>query len=198
MSTMPKSRRLSNSSQETFEEFCKENQPLSRRLSNGSDAASVGSITKPPREDKMEKGQRILLKKRRSISSVTGSNKRSQPVRSSRPSLPTGRVPIKPAGSLPPKTKRSQTTEPNKENGADDNENIVLSPTPYWKVAKERGDVHSPRETRAAKKRKTGRTLNFDTIDMPQREGLMMFSPPNQAANAERERIELERKTKER
>jgi hypothetical protein len=96
----------------------------------------------------------------------------------------------------------------NKENGTD-GETILQSPTPYWKVAKERGTV-SPRETRGAKKRKTtgnesgGRTLSFDVADGigqssdQKRPGLMLFSPPDQVANAKREKLELDEKTRAR
>jgi hypothetical protein len=193
---MPKlARRLSNSSHEAFEEFCKENQPLSRRLSHGGfdGASSMGSSANFPRNNKKEKGQEILLKKRRSMTS-------SQPFRSTRRSTkvsgdPTGNVPIKSDGTTPPKTTRSQT----KENGHDEYKDIIQSPTPYWKVAKERGGIHSPPTTRAAKKHKTGRALTFHTNDRSQQqEGLMIFSPPNQVANFNREKMERERKNMER
>ena len=164
---MPFARRLSNSSQDAFDEFCRENQPLSRRPSfGGGDGASVGSNAKRRHDDKKERGQEVL-KKRRSMStrSLLGEKKR------------------------PPK---AQKPKPN-------DENLMQSPTPYWKVAKERGGLHSPRQTRASKKQKTaGRKLDFCPIDSEQREGLMVFSPPNQAANAQREKMEIERKTRER
>jgi hypothetical protein len=96
----------------------------------------------------------------------------------------------------------------NKEN--DDDDNILQSPTPYWKVASERGTV-SPRETRAAKKRKTtdkdggGLALSFDAAEskgqssnQQKGSGLMVFSPPDQMANAKREKLELEEKTRAR
>ncbi|KAG7367206.1 kinesin motor domain containing protein [Nitzschia inconspicua] len=195
---MPKSRRLSNSSQEAFEEFCKENQPLSRHLSTGGDGASVGSFAKLPQDNKKERGQQILLKKRRSISSLGGSNKRHQPLQQSRPSVPTGKVTVKPTVPKASTAKESRPIGKNKENGTEKNDAVVLSPTPYWKVAQERGGIHSPRETRSAKKRKTGRALDFETTNMPNRDGLMVFSPPNQVVNAQREKVEQERMKKER
>merc|ERR1712238_142544 len=103
-----------------------------------------------------------------------------------------------------------------KENGGNsDVECLMLSPTPYWKVAKERGDIHSPPETRSAKKKKNSkndasRALNFDSVvartavedgslnKTKDRDKLLLFSPPNQAANARREKMDMERKTKER
>jgi len=47
---------------------------------------------------------------------------------------------------------RHQSVAEDKEN--DTANNILQSPTPYWKVAKERGN-NTPPETRSAKKRKT-------------------------------------------
>jgi hypothetical protein len=204
---MPKlARRLSNSSQEAFEEFCKENQPLSRRLSHGADtdtASSRGSFAKLPRSIKKE----ILLPKRHSMTSVAAGNKEhSQPSRSTRRSTrvtgaPLGKASTPAAGTPPPKAAKSRTVNSvnrNKDNGHSDEDNVMQSPTPYWKVAKDRGGIHSPPVTRAAKKQKTGRALNFDTIDGPQKQdGLMVFSPPDQVANAKREKMERERKTKE-
>ena len=52
-------------------------------------------------------------------------------------------------------------------------------------MAKDRGDIHSPPETRSTKKNKS-------------RESLLLFSPPNQAANARREKLLMNRKEKER
>jgi hypothetical protein len=48
------------------------------------------------------------------------------------------------------------------ENKENDGENLFQSPTPYWKVAKERGK-NTPPETRSAKKQKSdgGKKLNF-------------------------------------
>jgi hypothetical protein len=167
--TMSLARRLSNSSQDAFDEFCRENQPLSRRPSFGGDGASVGSNAKRRHDPKRERGQEVL-KKHRSLStnSLLGNKKR------------------------PPKARKP-------ESKAENDENLIQSPTPYWKVAKERGGLHSPPETRASKKQKTdGRKLDFDRSDSAKREGLMVFSPPNQSANAKREKMQIERKTKER
>jgi len=62
---------------------------------------------------------------------------------------------------------------------------FVISNSWYSKVAKERGNKFSPRETRSTKKKKrTG--------------GLLSFSPPNQAENARREKMEQEKKMQER
>jgi hypothetical protein len=69
--------------------------------------------------------------------------------------------------------------------------NVLLSPTPYWKIAKERGtNRDTPPKTRSAKKRKTDRHT--------EEAGLMMFSPPDQAANVRRENEEKERNLKAR
>lgn len=70
-------------------------------------------------------------------------------------------------------------------------------------MAKSRGDTHSPPTTRSAKKPKKpkeeiSRALNYDSKESKNRDGLLLFSPPNQVANAKREKVELERKTKER
>jgi hypothetical protein len=76
-------------------------------------------------------------------------------------------------------------------------------------VAKSRGDTHSPPTTRSAKKRKKpkgeiSRALNYGLVEqesskeLKNRDGLLLFSPPNQVANANREKVELKRKTKER
>ena len=167
---MPLARRLSNSSLEpAFNEFCVENPPLSRQPSFRDDA-SVSSNAKRRHDEKAERGQEVL-KKRRSMSnrSLLGNKKR------------------------PPKAKK-----PANKSGEND-ENIIQSPTPYHTIAKERG-FHSPPETRAAKKLKTNsaRKLDFGGKYSTSREGVMMFSPPNQAANAEREKKEIERKTQER
>ena len=210
------SRRLSNSSKEAFDEFCTKNQPLSRRLSNSSDIASMASATNK------QSGKEKILKKRLSLSSTASAagsrNKRSQPSKSTttmksapkvtRPGKPksaTSKTTASP-GMTTPKSKKARTATArqegnNKENGSNDEE-VFQSPTPYWKVAMERGGTHSPRETRAAKKRRTtdgkpffensGRNTNQN------RDGLLMFSPPDQAANAKREKMELERKTRER
>ena len=73
-------------------------------------------------------------------------------------------------------------------------------------MAKSRGDTHSPPTTRSAKKPKKGisRALNYGPVEQESsresknRDGLLLFSPPNQVANAKREKVELQRKTKER
>jgi hypothetical protein len=101
-----------------------------------------------------------------------------------------------------PKSKKGRTNPRhgnNKENGSNDEDGVFQSPTPYWKVAMERGGAHSPRETRAAKKRRTGRSFcKNGTGSSNDRQGLMVFSPPDQAANAKREKTELERQIRER
>ncbi|KAL3922266.1 MAG: hypothetical protein SGILL_002297 [Bacillariaceae sp.] len=97
----------------------------------------------------------------------------------------------------PPKARKTKGT-PVKSGKAND-ENMIQSPTPYWKVAKERGDIHSPPETRSNKKRRTGRVLELGrkASSTSKRDGIMVFSPPNQVANAKREKEENEQKTKE-
>lgn len=196
-SDMPLSRRLSNSSQEAFSEFCEKNKPLSRRLSNGSAASSgrylsrANSFTMNEASNgKVVAGAKRALTRRMSNSS---SRQLSRPSPTEQANLPS-----------PPRGKGGATN---------DDDSILQSPTPYWKVAKERGKV-SPRETRASKKRKTtgkergGRALKFDASDGEGRSskqqkdrknsGLMLFSPPNQVANAKREMLELEEKRKAR
>jgi hypothetical protein len=211
------SRRLSNSSKEAFDEFCTKNQPLSRRLSNSSDIASMAFATN------MQSGKEKILKKRLSLSSIASTtssrNKRSQPSKSStmlksapkvtrtgKPKSATSKTTTS-AGMTTPKSKKARTAAArqegnnNKENGGNDEE-VFQSPTPYWKVAMERGGTHSPRETRAAKKRRTTTGKPFFENGGPNtnqnRDGLLMFSPPDQVANAKREEMELERKTRER
>ena len=84
-------------------------------------------------------------------------------------------------------TATENQTSVDKENG----ENVLMSPTPYWKVAKERGtNRETPPNTRSHKKRKTDRDAD-DTR-------LMLFSPPDQEANSIREREENERKLRAR
>mmetsp|Transcript_12373 Transcript_12373/g.14180 ORF Transcript_12373/g.14180 Transcript_12373/m.14180 type:complete len:1066 (-) Transcript_12373:200-3397(-) len=212
---MPLARRLSSSSHDKFTNFCTNNKPLSRRLSNNGDASSVSSASR----HKMiveDKGQRLL--KRRSISTSNCIYGRPK-TRTSSSSLHKEQ---KGTSISSPKLKKQRTTHndsrirTDKENGGNsDVECLMLSPTPYWKVAKERGDIHSPRETRSAKKKKnskndTSRALNFDSVvartavedgslnKTEDRDDLLLFSPPNQTANARREKMDLERKTKER
>eukprot|EP00934_Nitzschia_sp_Nitz4_P003577 Nitzschia sp. Nitz4//scaffold7_size249615//46813//49980//NITZ4_001150-RA/size249615-processed-gene-0.180-mRNA-1//-1//CDS//3329558361//3567//frame0 len=79
----------------------------------------------------------------------------------------------------------------NKENVS---ENLVQSPTPYWKVAKDRGGANTPPETRSSKKRKHTGGTKLDFALANSREGLMIFSPPDQEENARREREEIQRK----
>eukprot|EP00339_Tiarina_fusa_P000235 CAMPEP_0117027738 /NCGR_PEP_ID=MMETSP0472-20121206/20241_1 /TAXON_ID=693140 ORGANISM="Tiarina fusus, Strain LIS" /NCGR_SAMPLE_ID=MMETSP0472 /ASSEMBLY_ACC=CAM_ASM_000603 /LENGTH=1076 /DNA_ID=CAMNT_0004735053 /DNA_START=69 /DNA_END=3299 /DNA_ORIENTATION=- len=82
---------------------------------------------------------------------------------------------------------------------------ILQSPTPYWKVAMERG--MSPPETRSTKKKKRGTRLAFSPEDKENdsceakpalKSGLLVFSPPDQAENERREKEEIERKEKSR
>jgi len=97
--------------------------------------------------------------------------------------------------------------EENKENTIHENEDMTYStpprPTPYWKVAQERGT--SPRVTRSASARKRMSNIPRFTPDRPesanrnlsvQGEGLfpMEFSPPNQKKNNLKEKqLEEER-----
>jgi hypothetical protein len=93
----------------------------------------------------------------------------------------------------PPKPVPQQDSG-DKENQRDV-ENLLQSPTPYWKVAKERGI--SPTETRSTKKSKKQPSDEDDS--QTNRAGrLLVFSPPDQKANAKREKEELERNEKER
>ena len=72
--------------------------------------------------------------------------------------------------------------------------NLLQSPTPCWKVAQERGI--SPPETRSIKKSKK-QPSNEDSNNTGGGT-LLVFSPPDQVANARREKEQLERKEKER
>ena len=89
-------------------------------------------------------------------------------------------------------TRRKKSRIENQKSGNKENDSsVLLSPTPYWKVAKERGtNRETPPKTRSTKKRKTDQ--NDEDV------GLLIFSPPDQAANAIREREENERKLQER
>lgn len=185
---MPLARRLSNSSHEAFEEFCRVNQPLSRRRSNSgiSDGENAQSSSRQRAPYNMKQGKsQENLKKRRSMEPRSHSNRFNQI---------SGSVPKLSQATPKGKIKRSGQHDDNRDQSKDE-EIPIYSPTPYWKAAAERG-WNSPRETRAAKKRKSG--LDFDTIDTHQRDRVMIFSPPDQAANAKREKMELERKTKDR
>lgn len=175
----PLTRQLSSNSLDAFDDFCHENPPLSRRLSH-SDTASIGSTSKRRHDGMKGRGQEILKKRRSTMSSRS-------------------LVPNKSLDSRkrPPKARKTKGT-PVKSGKAND-ENMIQSPTPYWKVAKERGDIHSPPETRSNKKRRTGRVLELGrkASSTSKRDGIMVFSPPNQVANAKREKEENEQKTKE-
>jgi hypothetical protein len=122
---MPLARRLSNSSQEAFTDFCNRNQPLSRRLSINGDAASICSTNRRESIAK-EKGQRVL--KRRSIAKA----------RTTRSTIRKDKTNISSPEPKKQRTTRSKSrTNINKENGGADNNNIggpMMSPTPYWKV----------------------------------------------------------------
>ena len=100
------------------------------------------------------------------------------------------------AAKLPsaPSSPASNAGAGNKENdGADNNGNMIMSPTPYWRVAKEKG-VHSPPATRSAKKSKNKNKRRGGADD-----GLVMcFSPPDQKLNAQREKERIERQERER
>jgi len=89
------------------------------------------------------------------------------------------------------KNSRQTALERKKNTDKENGENLVLSPTPYWKVALERGTNRAtPPKTRSTKKRKTDPSVTGT--------GLMIFSPPDQQANALREHEENERKLQER
>jgi hypothetical protein len=235
---MPRARRLSNSSQEAFSEFCEKHKPLSRRLSQGGgkDMSSNRRSSLAPRMEENapinnnNKGggggkvggvgsKRALLTRRMSNSSLLS---RQQPP-SRRTTTATAATKQQQQGvelTSPSERKgpaaASRTSRTggggNKENRDIDGGpiDVLQSPTPYWKVAKERGTV-SPRETRSSKRRKTtgkkssGKTLNFDGIVdgidesvENRKDGLMIFSPPDQIANARREKLELDEKMKAR
>jgi len=72
-------------------------------------------------------------------------------------------------------------------------------PTPYWKVAQERGAT-SPRETRSATKNKPSRRDRLPPLGVSHQSDnrdvgiVLSFSPPDQEANARREKQEIERK----
>jgi len=82
-------------------------------------------------------------------------------------------------------TKRSSS---NKENAGNNN-----AGTPPWKAAKDRENKFSPRLTRSAKKKKLQ-----NLSDEQPKEGLLVFSPPNQAENARRQKMEFEKKLQKR
>ncbi len=183
-SNVPLARRLSNSSHEAFAEFCVENPPLSRRLSVNGDAASIRSSRRRTSISN-DKGQRVL-KRRQSLTKarVTRSAARKHQIDVSGPEPKKQRI-----------TRRRSSITADKENVGGTNQNAgaaVMSPTPYWKVAKERGNKFSPPLTRSAKKKKA-RHSNGQPNG-----GVLLFSPPNQAENARREKMEREKKTRER
>ena len=77
-------------------------------------------------------------------------------------------------------------------------------PTPYWKAMEDRGRGTSPKLTRSAAKKKLaqqketeGKTAGFDQSAYANGAGggdVLMFSPPDQVRNAERERREIRAK----
>lgn len=178
---MPLARRLSTSSHEAFTEFCSKNQPLSRRLSNSSYAASTRSSSSRRESISNDKGQRVLKRRNnsrtRTIARVTRSAARKDGI------------------SQSPEKKKQRVTRSRSTKRSSDKENAKNSNagTPPWKAAKARGDKFSPRLTRSAKKKKL-QTLN----DQQPREGLLVFSPPDQAENARRQKMEFEKKLQKR
>ena len=130
---MPLARRLSNSSQEAFTDFCSKNQPLSRRLSSNGDAASISSTSR--RESiTQDRGQRLL---KRRVMNTSNHNRNPSKAHSTRSSLQKDQQIVDRNISSPEPKK--QRTSPNKENGRGDSNNVeclMMSPTPYWKVSR--------------------------------------------------------------
>lgn len=148
----------------------------------------MDSVTSKNRRDSISKdrGQRVL-KRRNQTRNPAKAGSRRPSTQKDKENIST------------PEPKKRRTTQNgarsnvDKENdgGSDKNVPLMMSPTPYWKVARDRGNKHSPRLTRSAKKKVQQSTTNHE-------DGVMLFSPPNQAANAKREKMELEKKTRER
>lgn len=99
-------------------------------------------------------------------------------------------------------SKENQVTvmSPDRNQKADSSEEPmpIMSPTPYWKVAGERrkSKKFSPPITRSAKKKQGDGVLASLNVES---KGLALsFSPPDQHANAQREKQELEQKKKKR
>eukprot|EP00980_Cylindrotheca_fusiformis_P001420 scaffold345_cov134-Cylindrotheca_fusiformis.AAC.31 len=101
--------------------------------------------------------------------------------------------------------RRKTRNQSRKEVQAKEKENqdaqVPPSPTPYWKVAEERGT--SPRQTRSAKKKRLSVSrFNFSPPKTETKKtfgnNTMVFSPPDQKANAKRAKEETERKEAER
>ena len=184
---MPLARRLSTSSHEAFEEFCSKNQPLSRRFSVGGDTASIRSSSR--RESiSSDRGHRVLKcrnhSRTRTIARVTRSTTRKDERATRSPEPKKQRI------------SRSRSKRNNdKENDSVGNRNTVslLSHPRQWKVDKDRENKFSPRLTRSAKKKKLQKLS-----DQPQKDGVLLFSPPNQADNARRENMNRERRLQER
>lgn len=63
--------------------------------------------------------------------------------------------------------------------------------------SKERANKFSPPVTRSAKKKKLQRDF-VSTAETKQKDGVLWFSPPDQAENARREKLEREKKFQER
>ena len=126
---MPQARRLSNSSQEAFTDFCSKNQPLSRRLSGNGDAASISSTSR--RESiTQDRGHRLLKRRNQNRNPAKSGSTRS--------TLQKGRQTATERNISSPEPKK-QRTSPNKENGRGDSNNVeclMMSPTPYWKVSR--------------------------------------------------------------
>ncbi len=184
---MPLARRLSTSSHEAFEEFCSKNQPLSRRFSVGGDTASIRSSSR--RESiSGDKGQRVLKRRNhsrtRTIARVTRSSTRKDERASRSPEPKKQRI-----------TRSRSKRNHDKENKNFDNRNTArtMSPPRQRKVDKDRGNKFSPRLTRSAKKKRLQK-LN----DQQQKDGVLLFSPPDQAENARREKMNRERRVQER
>ena len=120
---MPLARRLSNSSHEAFTEFCIENPPLSRRL---SDAAPIRS-SKRRTSISNDKGQAVL-KRRQSLTKarVTRSAARKHKINTSGPEAKKRRI-----------TGNRSNNPADKENAGSNNQNagaVMMSPTPQLKV----------------------------------------------------------------
>ena len=119
---MPLARRLSNSSQEAFSEFCIRNQPLSRRYSTSGDAESINSAKRRDSISK-DRGQRVLKRRNRSL---------NVPKRTTRSSLRKDKM--NPSSPVPKK----QRTTRSKSRGSVDKENDKVQMnnfgTPPWKV----------------------------------------------------------------
>ena len=123
---MPLARRLSNSSQEAFTEFCTKNRPLSRRLSSNGDTASVISTNR--RESiATERGKRVLKRRNQSRNLAKA--------RTTHSTVQKNRINISTPEAKKQRLARRKSRTSKENDGVDNNVGgPIMSPTPYWKV----------------------------------------------------------------